>query len=56
MTFLKIIAAMALTYASTEGFMFILSPILDKYRQAIMPGLFFLQFFNTIVWCKIFDL
>lgn len=56
MTFLKIIAAMALTYASTEGYMFILSPILAKYKQAIIPCYFFLQFFNTIGWYKIFDL
>lgn len=56
MTFLKIIAAMALTFTSTGGCIFAISPILEKHKNAIFPTYFFIHFFNTFAWYKIFDL
>ena len=56
MIFLKLLAAMAITYLSTQGCIFILSPWLSRHKKAIEPCFFFLQFFNTFIWIKNFNL
>lgn len=56
MIFLKILAAMALSFLSTGGCIFALSPILEKHKNAIFPTYFCINFFITVAWYKIFDL